>query len=34
VAFRDKRRDTDVLFDPPFDWTPPSERRGGGVDGE
>ena len=27
IEFRDKRRDADVLFDPPFDWTPPSERR-------
>lgn len=26
IEFRDKRRDVDVLFDPPFEWTPPRER--------
>jgi hypothetical protein len=26
VEFRDKRRDVDILFDPPFEWTPPAER--------
>jgi len=26
IEFRDKRRDTNVLFDPPWEWTPPADR--------
>jgi len=26
IEFRDKRRDTNVLFDPPWEWTPPGDR--------